>query len=500
MRHLARLLQRFVADQQGQALIMMTVMLPALVGFSLLAIDMARVNNLHNDLQRAADAFALAAAAELDGTAGAIGRADKAIVTLLENQSRFADGGVHTLALADLTVTYLDEIPPSDSIALSAAGIGGNGVDYSTTEDSDARFAEVTVNPTGFTSIFPASFLGGSDTMNVGAQAVAGFGSAVCNYTPLFICNPYGSLEAMQAALTGTSRPMMLLKQQTGGVNAQFGPGNYGYLDNPDGSRQNKDIAEMLAVINPRACYADDGVKTKPGNIPVLHEAINVRFDMYGNGANPSVAGYGLNPSVNPPAPNVRKGKVHTQNGANCGYADPNPSQSANYKPLPRDNCFTTSSCASAGTGDSSIPNRLGDGAWDFNAYWDTNWPSGAGSNASHKSEVLSEGQCGASPSRYCVYKYEAAHIAEQTAPRCHTTTQGPERRLLYVAVIDCVENAVSGGGNTYPVQVFASVFLTEPAAGPPDADIYGELIDISGEYGLGTLEQFRRDEAQLYR
>ena len=41
---------------------------------------------------------------------------------------------------------------------------------------------------------------------------------------------------------------------------------------------------------------------------------------------------------------------------------------------------------------------------------------------------------------------------------------------------------------------------LTEPAGGPPDADIYAEFVDISSSYGQGTLSKFQRDEAQLYR
>ena len=62
------------ATKRGIALILVSVMLPVIIGFSLLAIDMSRVNNLHNDLQKGADAFALAAAAELDGESGRVGR------------------------------------------------------------------------------------------------------------------------------------------------------------------------------------------------------------------------------------------------------------------------------------------------------------------------------------------------------------------------------------------------------------------------------------------
>ena len=107
--------------------------------------------------------------------------------------------------------------------------------------------------------------------------------------------------------------------------------------------------------------------------------------------------------------------------------------------------------------------------------------------------------------SRYDVYKYELSHPAlasgpEATAPQCNTPMNRPKRRLIYVAILDCVANDVRGSGGNYPVQAFASVFLTEPAGDPPDADIVGEVDDITTKAGNGTLDNFLRDEAQIYR
>ncbi|TIO02384.1 MAG: hypothetical protein E5X93_31800, partial [Mesorhizobium sp.] len=49
--------------------------------------------------------------------------------------------------------------------------------------------------PETFTAIFPVSFSSSgsaADTSyNVSAVSVAGFTSGVCNYTPVFMCNPY---------------------------------------------------------------------------------------------------------------------------------------------------------------------------------------------------------------------------------------------------------------------------------------------------------------------
>ncbi|RWM04914.1 MAG: hypothetical protein EOR68_02190 [Mesorhizobium sp.] len=488
-----RTIREFWQDQRGIAMILVAIMLPVLVGFALLAIDMSRATGLHGDLQKGIDALALAAAAELDGNPDAITRANRAVTNLLANETLFSTSGEHPLALADVTVTYLTGIPANDSITLTAAGVDSNGVNWASIDPKAVKFAEVTVNASGattngagaFETIFPASFVGSNNRMDLQPQAVAGFTNALCQFTPMFICNPYTSLGALQTAVSGTSKPMVWLKEQTGGNNAQYGPGNYGFLSSPEGDKSTATLTEMFAVTNPPACYSQNGVKTRPGNIPPVNAGINTRFDIFDNSGP-----YKTDPTVNPPAPNVRKGMVVQNAGKqNCSYATPNSGQANNYKPLPRDNCFYSGTCTQAGV--------LGDGAWDFSGYWSVNH-----GNAS-TSGVLTA--CGASPSRYCVYKYEINNPTlksgqEKTAPQCNTTTQGADRRLLYVAIIDCVTNNVQGGGQTLPVQGFASMFVTEPAGGAPNADIYAEFEDLSTSVGQGTLKKLQRNEAQLYR
>lgn len=250
-------------------MILVTIMLPVLIGFALLAIDMGRANGLQNDLQKGVDAFALAAAAELDGNVDSITRANRAVTFLLTtNGTKFSTSGNHTLVPSDLTVTYLTGIPASDSTTLSAAGIDANGANWSTTDPKLAKFAEVTVNSTSFAALFPASYFGGSNTMAMRPQAVAGFTNALCQFTPMFICNPYSNLGALQTALSGTKKPMIWLKEQQGGSGAQYGPGNYGFLSSPEGDKSTGAITEMFAVTNPPACYDQSGVTTRPGNIP----------------------------------------------------------------------------------------------------------------------------------------------------------------------------------------------------------------------------------------
>ena len=112
MKTILQLGRRFWRDESGVAMILVAVMLPVIIGFALLAIDMSRANNLHNDLQKGADAFALTAAAELDGGPDAITRADRALLNLVDNTQRFSTTGVQTLLTsAGITRRFLRSIP-----------------------------------------------------------------------------------------------------------------------------------------------------------------------------------------------------------------------------------------------------------------------------------------------------------------------------------------------------------------------------------------------------
>lgn len=480
-----RVLRKFWRDQRGIALLLVTIMLPAIIGFSLLAIDMSRVNNMHNDLQKGADALSLAGAAELDGKSDSITRADRAIQTLVANRYVFSTAGPpQTLTSAGITRRYLKSLPADDSAPIPAASVITDEV----ADAKKARFVEVRVTPVGFAAIFPASFLTGntaSNSFTVGAVSVAGFKSGVCDFTPMFICNPYASMDALSATLTGDSRPMMLLKKQQGGNGSQYGPGNYGFLQTPDGSLSVPDLKDMFASSKPQACYGNDGVDTRPGTIPPVNDAINVRFDIYANGNS-------FDPATEPPAPVTVKGMAVKNAGKpSCTYEAPSAATASQYKPVPRDNCFYSANC----TIPSGAANaRLGDGAWDRAGYWAVNHPS-----TSYASTGLP-----ANASRYEVYKWEAANIGdhgtESTAPACNTPSTDTKRRLIYVAILDCTNQTISGSGGNYPVEAFASVFLTEPAGDPPNSDIYGEIVDITGRRGSGTLDNFVRDEAQIYR
>ncbi|TPI69306.1 TadE/TadG family type IV pilus assembly protein [Mesorhizobium sp. B2-8-9] len=506
-----RIVRAFWQDQRGIALVLVAIMLPAIIGFSLLVIDMSRANNLKNDLQKAADAFSLAGAAELDGFPGAWGRAERAMATLVHNESNFSTSGRFTLtsgqpggtarcnAAGNISWCFLKAIPPADGTQITTANQATYLADATPSVGEDeTKFIQVKVTPTGFDTLFPVSFLpGGTDnSWTIGAVATAGFTSGVCEYTPVFMCNPYedttitGGVTLEQAAQTRQYRRRQIKLRGDG----SYFPGNFAFLASPFGNGANQ-LEKMLADSKPQNCYSRDGVDTEPGQNagPVLN-GINSRFGI-------DSSSYSDGPGVN-----VRKGAKNWNSFVKNNKVDyeTDPTKGVG---LERDSCQIASNCTMMG-------GRMGAGDWNFARYWAANHPgrpvpsalSGTGANL---------------PTRYEVYRYEidpngdgntsdnivgdAAVSGEKGIPPAGAGTpiSIPDRRLLYGAILDC--NALKASGMNFsgrltgiPVRRFASFFITEPIR--DGKDIFVELVDITGKGGSGTLDNYLRDEAQLYR
>lgn len=475
------MLERFLRDEEGIALAYFAVALPALMGMAMLVIDIGRGNNVHLDLQNAADSLALAAASELDGGSDAIERANRAIENLVGNQGRFGEGGafiIDQMTVGDVTgefqVFYLDGIPASDDDPITA--------DFVTNEATEANFAAVWIEPVSYSLMFPVAFLSG-DSVSVRASAVAGFRSVVCDFTPMYICNPYASRADLENAVSniGTRRRLFQMRQAPGD-HTQAGGGQYGFLSSPLGNGADK-IRDMLASDNPQACFSQDGVELENGQLGnAAASALNVRFDIYDTNMNSK-----RNKAHYQPAANVRKG--HQGTGA-CPAVD----SPVGLGRMPRDTCFATGTCP-------LLSGHGGNGEWACGTYWANNHgtsPAPAGCDDTPDSSL---------PSRYDVYLYEIknglvgdlAPNGEIGTPTCYnapaqSTPPSADRRLLYAAIIDCPVT-------TEPAEVvaYASFFLTEPAD-KSVSEFWAELVDITGRFGMGTLDGFERDDVQLYR
>ncbi|MBZ9668400.1 pilus assembly protein TadG-related protein [Mesorhizobium sp. ES1-3] len=506
-----RTIRAFWHDQRGIALVLVAVTLPAIVGFSLLVIDMSRVNNLQNDLQKAADSFSLAGAAELDGLPGSWARAERAMATLVDNESNFSTSGRFILTsgqpggtarcntAGNISWCFLKAIPPTDGIRITAANQASYLADATQAVGEDeTRFIQVKVTPEGFGTLFPVSFLPGgtNHSWTIGAVSTAGFTSGVCEYTPVFMCNPYedttitGGVTLEQAAQTRQYRRRQIKLRGDG----SYLPGNFAFLASPFGNGANE-LEKMLADSKPQNCYSRDGVDTEPGqNAGPVENGINSRFGI--NSSNYSDG----------PAVNVRKGAKNWDQYVKSNKVDyeTDPTKGVG---LERDSCQIAGNCTMMG-------GRMGAGDWNFARYWAANHPtravpaalSGTGANL---------------PTRYETYRYEldpdgnpatndsivgdASVGGEKGNPPAGAGTpiSTPDRRLLYGAILDC--NALQASGLKFsgrltgiPVRRFASFFITEPIR--DGKDIFVELVDITGKGGNGTLDNYLRDEAQLYR
>ncbi|TIR21985.1 MAG: hypothetical protein E5X34_16050 [Mesorhizobium sp.] len=504
-------MRRFWRDQRGIALILVSIMLPAIIGLSILAIDMSRANNLHNDLQKGTDAMALAAAAELDGRSDSIIRADRALANLVTNHYRFSGptGVEQTLQAAGVTRRYLRSIPATDNLPITAANVITNEASGGALE---ARYVEVTATPVGFSSMFPISFISGNTADNsftVGTVSVAGFTRGVCDFTPVYICNPYenSTTETVYSVAADPAKRRRLIElRQQGGSTAQNSPGNYGFLQPPDDSHGANGIRDMIAKTKSAACYNSRGVLLRPGFIATVRDALNVRFDVY----NGSMNGNKNDPNY-APGENVRKGyQMPSKGKGNACNADlASPPDPTKYDAFPRDNCAT---------GGCTNNNRIGNGNWDFNQYWSTNFattinpvsvPKPLGADGVNPASNTNQ------PTRYSVYRYEiaqgivghASNGGEVGAPACSSNkVSNPDRRILYGAILNCQALAAAGlmgGGNSsppLPVEAFGSFFITETVESGSDQTIRVELVDVTGREGQGTLDKFLRDEVQLYR
>jgi len=471
-----RLVSRFAAERRGTVLIYVAIMLPVLMGGALLAVDASRLFNLQTLLQKGADSLALAGAAELDIKPTAITRANAAIANLVQNQHQFSDAGVTQIAVSN--VRFLSGLPADDALVIDSS--------YDTTDPAQARYVEVTVTVQNLTSVFPASFLGGSDTVTAGARAVAGFKAAVCQFTPMFMCNPFeGSGMSIFAAITDPAiRRRQIVLRKKGGGTSQYAAGNYGFLQPPGGEMGANVLREMLALVHPPACFIQPGVKLRPGFIASADQGLNVRFDMYDGALN----GKRNDPAFRP-AKNVRKGYGYTGNACQASPDPDNPG----LQGLPDDLCFATDSCPHMG-------GRMGDGDWDIEGYKLAN-------------NLLLSGLPN-SASRYEVYLNELASGLVNTMslggetgnPQCYgggVLSDDPDRRLLFIAVIDCLahnvnEENMGNSGPPVPVTAFAKLFLTKPVDQGPDQNIYAELVDVI-EPG-NTTSSVVRDIVQLYR
>ena len=542
----------FHTDKSGIAVAYVAIAIPVLIGFGLLAIDVGRMSTLQSSLQHGADALALAGAAELDRSPDSITRANTAIANLVTtNKSLFATTVV-TINSSDVTTCYMPTIPASDSTAIAAGSCFAN----TSANAQLTHYVQVKVNAANFSTVFPVSYFGAANNNSTStAEAVAGFDAAVCNFTPMFMCNPLESANnssltddfglAAMASDYSTRRKIIRFLAFSGGNNVPAVSGQFGFL-NVSGGGANA-LGDEIASQAPPECYILNTLKTKTGSMNSLRTAFNTRFDMYTNANNTG----SYTATAYPPGVNVRKGYIPPNGNGNSSICNatagtaatnPIPSPVTTLAPkvmaFPIDSCFKTNTCA-ASSGNANVGN--GDWGWDPDngstnvafrdvgttkaGYWDRNFIGTSGATATLPTPpnggTYSNGNL---PSRYDIYRYEISSgyynrysvtggtantgaAVETGVAKCAASnnvnpvdtsigTGGVDRRVLYGAIMNCAANGLQPGSNgVYHALAFGKFFMVRPIDSTDT--LWTELIGLvyPGD-GTGVA----RDRVQLYR
>lgn len=529
-------------DESGAIAPTFALSLFALIAVGGIAFDYARLAAMDSELQNAADQAALAAASQLDGKSGACVRASNAAVSLVSNQTRFANDGnasganVTITGVSDCTFAAGEKVRFYQDIAKTPA-----------TSDANAKFVEVTVDArTAVYALTPV--VGAFNSGAIAGTAMAGLGSAICKVPPVMICNPNEGADPDFTVANYIGKGLKLVA--VGNGNSAWAPGNFGYLDTGyPTSNPNIELRQALGWINvPGDCSGLGGVRTRTGAGTPVTQAINTRFDIYERANNNALSGKGNNgnagnpscpsggtcpPSINSIKDVVMKGAP--ANASKCGLsnnewelpanpylpssatADLTTAQMPNSMGHPRDKCHAV---AAGTSGECTGP--VGNGNWDRNAYFFVNY----GWNSSQWQANLALGTnpvpAGSIPSvtRYRVYQWEIDNRGATIGGRVILPTGsrsvggafdrfdrpvcGPlqgygaagsglvpggstvDRRRISAAVLNCTANSVNGGGNTvYPVQKWVEFFLVEPSLNRDRTDANDVYVEVIGETSL---------------
>ena len=514
----------------------------ALIAVGGIAFDYARLASLDSELQDAADQAALAAASQLDQTNGSIQRATAAAQSLLTNRTLMAnDSNVSGTAITIPTVVFYPTKADAENDTYSFTAVASF---------AQAKFVRVVVAPRqAVYALTPV--VGAFRSGNLSAEAVAGLGSSICKTPPVMICNPSetGGSTAFDAnAYIGIGLKLV----SVGNGSGAWVPGNFGYLDTGGGSSGANGIKEALGWTTPPGdCLQGNDVNTKPGASVSVTDAIDTRFDIYDS--NQACQSGGACPaSINSVKDLVRSAnanggnscRMHNQGWgeAASGYYDLVTSATVPLAAAtipaamghPRDMCHAISINGSCTGG------RIGDGVWDRDAYFRTNYlRTGAGTrwdNTAWKANTL----LGATPTRYQVYNWEIAHrdqvidgvtilgpnpagasgntkvaYGKPVCSQVQTPSYGtgfvpggttPDRRRISAAVINCIANDVHGNSTNVPVEKWIELFLVEPSlnrtSGKTNAgDIYVEVIsETQAGAGATASQVIRRDVPYLVK
>lgn len=260
-------------SQTGAVAIVVGLSLAVLVGFAGLALDLGRLYINKTELQNAADACALAAAAELtcDPSAGAC-PASK--LQNAESAGIFA-GGKNRRDFQNTLVT----IAPND-VRFSTTLAPNSAYLPSASASTSSKYAMCIARSTGIIPWF-MGVLGITNANIVNAHAVATLAPSqeFCSSAPIGICSNGG------APYFGYSTGEWIQSNFTSAGNDDLLAGNFRWVDFTIQAGGNSEIRDQLA--GGRVCNLKVGQNVEQaGTQQGAKSAYNTRFGLYPNGAN----------------------------------------------------------------------------------------------------------------------------------------------------------------------------------------------------------------------
>jgi len=432
---LKKLITKFNRDESGSVTVYVAGFAVLGLGLGALSIDTGRSTVLRTQMQNRADAGAMAGAAQLDGRENARARATSMAQNSIIQTSRLTSDG------SDLTVesvVFYQELEPVPILADS---------------DESAKFIEVNMTPKTMNYIFQpfstSNSLSTSTTLQ--AEAVAQPDPYMCHAPPLMICDLGENDPSIDMQSNDIVGRQVVLKPPLGGD--AWAPGNYGLLALPDGSIGASFLESALAAVEPQDCYGLE-VGTAPGvKTDKVQSGINARFD--------------YETTWPYPAPNV-----------------------INY---PQDSDIL-----------SGLEGSFGNGSWDRSAYWldkhGTPLPDDLMDATRYQVYLYELGESfgrngtlthypidDALPTGYEEITPPSINIATDAShsddpdydgnPSQAVASNGVNRRLLKVAILQCIADDVRGSHN-YPTSgKYLEMFVTQAVPGTPAGGIYGEIV-----------------------
>jgi len=155
------------------------ILVPVLFGLMGFALDLGRLYLIRGELNEAANAMALAAAAQLIGTASSLDNATSAANQSIDNTNQI--GNKYNFGLLPINQTTGNLVstvaPPSFFAAVADASAGGSGT---AADGTTAQFVQINITadaPLVFWGILP---VGQSRKTPIAAQALAGISAPLC--------------------------------------------------------------------------------------------------------------------------------------------------------------------------------------------------------------------------------------------------------------------------------------------------------------------------------